>query len=80
MRERGNIMEEEVRIENGKKLYFRAGFGWVTEGTAKRLDDYKEFMYNPDNSHNCEKCPENRHFSSGLPCGQHSCWVDCHCK
>ena len=43
---------------------------------------YKEFMFNPENSHNCENCPENREYSSwggNLPCGQQNCWVDCHC-
>lgn len=43
---------------------------------------YKEFMFNPENSHNCENCPENREHSSwggNLPCGQQNCWVDCHC-
>ena len=40
-------------------------------------------MYNPENSHNCENCPENNNCSSwggNLPCGQQNCWVDCHCK
>lgn len=43
---------------------------------------YKAFMYNPDNSMNCQECPENHGFSSfggNLPCGQQNCWVDCHC-
>ena len=44
---------------------------------------YVEFMCNPNNSHKCENCPENRNFDSWegkLPCGQQNCWVDCHCK
>lgn len=43
---------------------------------------YCEFMFNPNNSHKCELCPENEGMK-GLnlkPCGQYNCWVDCHCK
>lgn len=43
--------------------------------------DYFEFMENPDNSHKCDKCPENSGFEGQcLPCGQQNCWVDCHCN
>lgn len=44
---------------------------------------YKEFMYNPSNSHNCDGCPENKNsdnWEGKLPCGQQNCWVDCHNK
>ena len=44
--------------------------------------EYIKFMCNPKNSHNCDKCPENKNSDSWqgkLPCGQQNCWVDCHC-
>jgi len=44
---------------------------------------YIDFMYNAENSHRCDECPENREFSSwggNFPCGQQNCWVDCHCR
>ena len=46
----------------------------------QEIKNYKEFMYNPENSHNCKNCPENQDFNRGLPCGQQNCWVDCHCE
>lgn len=48
--------------------------------TKEEIEDYKEFMYNPENSHNCSECPENEGMDSRLPCGQQHCWVDCHCE
>lgn len=45
--------------------------------------DYGEFMYNPDNVHNCEECPANNDFDdwqNRLPCGQWHCWVVLHCE
>ena len=49
----------------------------------KEIQDYKDFMYNPENVGHCEGCPENRDFSSWpghrLPCGQFHCWVAVHC-
>ncbi len=40
---------------------------------------YKQFMYDSDNSHNCGNCPENNGNEDTLPCGQQHCWVDIHC-
>ena len=48
--------------------------------TEQEVKAYKDFMYNPENSHNCAECPENEDRRNGLPCGQQNCWVDCHCK
>ena len=46
-------------------------------------DEYIEFMNDPNNSHNCVKCPENAVFDAWpgnrLPCGQFNCWVELHC-
>ena len=78
----------DKKIKDGKIFYFYAGLGWIDEERLsqpdiKRAEDYKKFMYNPENSHNCENCPENNNCSSwggNLPCGQQNCWVDCHCK
>ena len=46
-------------------------------------DEYIEFMNDPNNSHNCGKCPENAGFDAWpgnrLPCGQFYCWVCMHC-
>lgn len=39
-------------------------------------EEYKNWMFNPDNSHNCPECPENEGFSdwqNRLPCGQQNC-------
>lgn len=44
---------------------------------------YLDFMWNPNNSHNCKECPANEGQSSyqdRLPCGQWNCWVDCHTR
>lgn len=49
----------------------------------REIQEYKNFMCNPDNSHNCCECPENRDYDNWqgkLPCGQQNCWVDCHCR
>ena len=51
--------------------------------TEKEVNEYLDFMYNPKNSYNCDKCPENSCFDGWegkLPCGQQNCWVDCHCR
>lgn len=42
--------------------------------------EYKEFMEDPNNSHSCNNCPENKgnFHEADLPCGQQNCWVDCH--
>lgn len=42
--------------------------------------EYKEFMYNRDNVHNCKNCPENKGFGKRTyddrwPCLQYHCWV-----
>lgn len=53
------------------------------EMTEKEVNEYLDFMYNPKNSYNCDKCPENSGFDGWegkLPCGQQNCWVDCHCR
>lgn len=45
------------------------------------LEEYLEFMYDPDNEFNCSECPENIGSSSWegrYPCGQQNCWVTCH--
>lgn len=39
-----------------------------------------EFLFNPCNSMNCVKCPENRGMDENLPCGQQDCLVDVHCE
>ena len=54
------------------------------EGIMKEYnDEYIEFMNDPNNSHNCTKCPENAGFDpwpgNRLPCGQFNCWVELHC-
>ena len=50
----------------------------------KEIQDYKDFMLNPENIERCDGCPENQGFSSWpghrLPCGQFNCWVVVHCK
>lgn len=35
-------------------------------------------MFSIENSHDCERCPENREMEDGgrLPCGQFNCWVE----
>lgn len=50
------------------------------ENPATWLRLYREFMYTANNSHRCEKCPENREMENGgrLPCGQYNCWVNVH--
>lgn len=66
--------------ENNKNVWV-AGFGYVTPEEAAKVQAYKDFMYNPENSGCCSECPENiemRH-ESGNPCGQYRCWVDAHC-
>lgn len=51
-------------------------------------EQYKDFMYNPDNVCNCEECSENKDprtsclrssFDRTYPCGQQQCWVSVHC-
>ena len=49
--------------------------------SADAVQRYREFMFNPDNQHNCSECPErdNNSRDYGLPCGQQHCWVTAHC-
>ena len=46
------------------------------------VQKYKEFMYTPSNSGHCLECPKNVNWNDSrtMPCGQFSCWVDCHCR
>ena len=47
---------------------------------ADKAEQYREFMFNPDNIHNCSECPERgNNCGNGLPCGQQNCWVSVHC-
>lgn len=48
--------------------------------TKKEIDEYIDFMCNPENSQRCEDCPENEDRSGRLLCGQQNCWVDMHCR
>ena len=67
--------------ENGVELYFYSGHGWLTAEQVREVEEYKKFMYNPENSRNCENCPHKDDFpEKELPCGHQKCWVDCHCK
>lgn len=46
-------------------------------------EEYKKFMYNPDDEFKCEECPENQgmdNWQDRHPCGQWNCWVTCHCN
>ena len=44
--------------------------------------EYLEFMYNRENAHKCDKCPERGPWGNGTnnPCGQPQCWVTLHCN
>jgi hypothetical protein len=47
------------------------------------IEEYKKFMFNPENSCNCSQCPENQGYDDWQdrhPCGQWNCWVDAHCR
>lgn len=47
------------------------------------VKEYLDFMTNPENSHNCHSCPENKGMDAWQdrkPCGQWHCWVDLHVK
>ena len=59
--------------------------GTKKEGHKMTTSEYREWMSNQNNVRNCEECPENRDFNSGingnvLPCGQYNCWVAVACK
>lgn len=45
------------------------------------FEEVREFLFNPNNVHNCEHCPYNDGFDNWqdrLPCGQWHCWVSLH--
>lgn len=44
--------------------------------------EYRDFMWNPENVGNCAECPENHgdQRDPRHPCGQQNCWVVCHIK
>jgi len=48
------------------------------------IEEYIDFMCDPDNAYNCAECPENKGFETfpetRKPCGQFVCWVECHCQ
>ena len=49
--------------------------------TDKELKEYRKFMCNKENMHNCKECPENREMGNFQnPCRQQHCWVWAHCK
>ena len=55
----------------------------MTELEKQKIEDYKKFMYNPNNIKCCDICPENNGFDNRqdrLPCGQYRCWVKVHCE
>lgn len=55
----------------------------MTDMTEEIKRKYLDFMCNPENSHNCENCPENKRddgWQGRWPCGQWHCWVNLHCK
>lgn len=45
-------------------------------------EEYRKFMYDPQNVMACDKCPENLDMSPWpgfrKPCGQFHCWVSLH--
>ena len=49
----------------------------TSEEYAEYRNKYIDFMYNPDNEHNCSECPEN---INGNGCGLTTCWVTVHCE
>ena len=54
----------------------------MTKKEKEMVEQYKRFMYNPDNINHCDGCPENEGFSNWQdrkPCGQYTCWVTTHC-
>lgn len=45
-------------------------------------NEYRRWLYNPENIRNCSECPDNigcSNFQDRLPCGQWNCWVEIHC-
>lgn len=44
----------------------------------KEIQQYKAFVYNEANIHNCENCPHRNDTQDG--CGQQHCWVEVHCQ
>ena len=47
------------------------------------VKEYLEFMLTPENSNNCQSCPENKGMDAWQdrkPCGQWHCRVDLHAK
>jgi hypothetical protein len=49
----------------------------TNEEYSEYRNKYIDFMYNPDNEHNCYKCPEN---INGNGCGLTTCCVTAHCE
>lgn len=47
--------------------------------TDKEVQQYKAFVYNEANIHNCENCP-HRNDTRDNYCGQQHCWVEVHCQ
>lgn len=49
------------------------------EQPTEAVLEYRRFMADSSNAHNCEHCPANQDFSEWpghrLPCGQFNCWV-----
>mgnify|MGYP004512933483 FL=1 len=75
----------QIKEQDGIRLYFYPSIGWVPKERLLQHDiidreKYIKFMYDPQNSHNCDICPENQDFNGINPCGQQNCWVDCHCN
>lgn len=54
---------------------------YKVNGKEYTMEEYRSFMCNKENMHNCKECPENMEMgNSQYPCGQQNCWVTCHCK
>ena len=46
--------------------------------TDEETKEYWEFMFDPENILECEKCPENKNpdaYKGGLPCKEFQCLV-----
>lgn len=84
MQDMGLSKCRESGIEGTNEKHFVLGFGNLTEAEYEKIKREQEFMGNPDNSHNCSECPDNREFSdwpgTRLPCGQFHCNVEIYCQ
>lgn len=76
----GENVKREVPTARKIRLHRTVHKGQVTYDLLNCMNvlRYVDWITNPENEYNCDRCKHNVDSTNNLPCGQQNCWVTFH--